>query len=242
MPRQNTPYENMRFKKKLGIGKTIARTFLAGAVSGAISLGVMQGFSGCKDKGLEKKVNEPNAIVQEVGTEDVNETDYVIDKPKIIDYEDLYNSLIKHEGIRDTAYLDSVGVLTIGIGFNLEKQGAQERIEKLGLNYDLVCDKKQKLSNEHIYSLMKEDIENSIFDAKKYVGDSWDNLDSDAKEIIINMSYNLGYPRLSGFKKLKQALISQDYETASKEMKDSKWYHQVGNRSKELVEKMNKIN
>ncbi len=231
-------------KKKL---KSLQNVIVLGAMIGT-TIGAQLLSTGYEAKlrtqertsGLEEKVNEPNAIVQEVGTEDVNEN-YVVEK-ETIDYNGLYKSLIKHEGIRDTAYLDSVGVLTIGIGFNLEKQGAQERIEKLGLNYDLVCDKKQKLSNEHIYSLMKEDIENSIFDAKKYVGDSWDNLDSDAKEIIINMSYNLGYPRLSGFKKLKQALISQDYETASKEMKDSKWYHQVGNRSKELVEKMNKIN
>ena len=231
-------------KKKL---KSLQNVIVLGAMIGT-TIGAQLLSTGYEAKlrtqertsGLEEKVNEPNAIVQEVGTEDVNEN-YVVEK-ETIDYNGLYNSLIKHEGIRDTAYLDSVGVLTIGVGFNLEKQGAQERIEKLGLNYDLVCDKKQKLSDEHIYSLMEEDIENSIFDAKKYVGDSWDNLDSDAKEIIINMSYNLGYPRLSGFKKLKQALISQDYETASKEMKDSKWYHQVGNRSKELVEKMNKIN
>jgi len=144
--------------------------------------------------------------------------------------------------IRDTAYLDSKGISTIGVGFNLEKQAAKERIEKLGLNYNLVYDKKQKLSKKQIYLFMKEDTETAISDAKKYVGDTWNNLDSDAKEIIIDMSYNLGYPKLSGFKKLKQALINQDYKTASEEMKDSKWYNQTGDRGKKLVEKMRKIN
>lgn len=43
------------------------------------------------------------------------------------------------EGTRSCVYKDSLGIKTIGIGFNLEKSGAKATIQNLGLNYDSVC-------------------------------------------------------------------------------------------------------
>jgi len=43
------------------------------------------------------------------------------------------------EGTRSCVYKDSLGIKTIGIGFNLEKSGAKATIQSLGLNYDSVC-------------------------------------------------------------------------------------------------------
>ena len=88
---------------------------------------------------------------------------------------------------------------------------------------------------------MKNDIETAISDAKNYVGENWNELDPKAREVIIDMAYNLGGPRLNKFKKLKEALKKQDYQTAADEMKDSKWYYDVGNRSKELINIMKSI-
>ena len=55
------------------------------------------------------------------------------------------------------------------------------------------------------------------------------------------MMFNLGYPRLSGFKKMRQAVIDGDWFEASVQMTDSKWYRQVPNRAKRLVERMKNI-
>ena len=55
------------------------------------------------------------------------------------------------------------------------------------------------------------------------------------------MSFNLGLTRLSKFKKLKTALLQRDYNSAAKEMMDSRWYGQVGRRSRELVKTMKSI-
>jgi lysozyme len=52
------------------------------------------------------------------------------------------------------------------------------------------------------------------------------------------MAFNLGRSRLGKFKKMIEAVNEGDYEKAAEEMIDSKWYHQVGNRSIELVEIM----
>lgn len=56
-----------------------------------------------------------------------------------MDYEAL---LIRYEGCRDTPYIDSVGVQTIGIGHNLHKplsQGAILRTTGTGLRRTLEC-------------------------------------------------------------------------------------------------------
>ena len=56
--------------------------------------------------------------------------------------------------------------------------------------------------------------------------------------VLVDMSFNLGKPKLMKFKKMIEALQRYDFETAADEMIDSAWYHQVGRRSKYLVNKM----
>jgi lysozyme len=58
------------------------------------------------------------------------------------------------------------------------------------------------------------------------------------QRVIVNMAFNLGYSRLKGFKRMLAAVSNRDYERAAKEMEDSKWYGQVGRRSKELCRLM----
>ena len=54
----------------------------------------------------------------------------------------------------------------------------------------------------------------------------------------MDMLFNLGLSRLSGFKRMFRALRKGDYDTASKEMLDSKWARQVGPRAKRLAKMM----
>ena len=53
--------------------------------------------------------------------------------------------------------------------------------------------------------------------------------------------FNLGYPRLSKFKGMKAGVDDADWNRAADEMVDSRWYEQVPNRAKRLVERMRKI-
>ena len=54
--------------------------------------------------------------------------------------------------------------------------------------------------------------------------------------VIIEMCFQLGYPRLCGFKKFKAALENKDYVTASAEMLDSRWAKQTPNRANGLAD------
>jgi lysozyme len=61
---------------------------------------------------------------------------------------------------------------------------------------------------------------------------------TNVQRVCVNMAFNLGRTRLSRFKKMITAVNEGKYAKAADEMIDSKWYGQVGNRSRELVELM----
>ena len=58
------------------------------------------------------------------------------------------------------------------------------------------------------------------------------------KAVLLDMCFNIGYTGLMKFKKMWFALGERDYPQASREMKDSSWYVQVGTRGKRNVEIM----
>ena len=51
----------------------------------------------------------------------------------------------------------------------------------------------------------------------------------------------MGRPRLSKFKKMNEAITNEDWIEASVQMEDSRWYNQVTNRAKRLVERMAQV-
>ena len=52
------------------------------------------------------------------------------------------------------------------------------------------------------------------------------------------MAFNLGINRLKKFKKFLAALQESDFETAAKEMIDSRWAEQVGPRATRLKDRI----
>ena len=124
--------------------------------------------------------------------------------------------LIRHEGLRLKPYKDSVGKLTIGVGRNLDDKG---------------------ITKEEAIHLLLNDIYDTMSDLDRTLP-WWRGLDEVRKAILINMCFNLGLPRLMTFRKMLKALEDRNYELAAKEMLDSKWAKQVGNRAIELSEMM----
>lgn len=122
--------------------------------------------------------------------------------------------LILHEGMKLKPYRCTAGKLTIGVGRNLEDRG---------------------ISEEEALFLLQNDIENVIKQLERY---SWyTGLDPVRQKVIIDMSF-MGMGSLLGFKKMIAALELGDYEEATKEMLDSRWAEQVGQRAVRLAEMM----
>ena len=124
----------------------------------------------------------------------------------------------KHEGYSKTAYKDTLGKLTIGIGF---------LVEALELDED-ICDKileRKLITNECILQRKLE---------------WYDNHPQEVKNILQNMFYQLHY-KLFDFKKTLHYIKTGKYEAGSIEMLDSLWAKQTPNRAKELSQRLAKV-
>jgi len=85
-----------------------------------------------------------------------------------------------------------------------------------------------------VWSCFLEDFEQAVTDTEALVPDLYEHPD-DIQRVLTNMAFNLGRNRLSKFRRMRKAINARNYAEAADEMVDSKWYHQVGRRSKELV-------
>lgn len=118
-------------------------------------------------------------------------------------------NLIENEALRLEPYRDTVGKLTIGVGRNLDDRG---------------------ISEEEALYLLSNDIEDVFAELEQKLA-CWQSLPNPQKIAVADMCFNLGWPRLSKFKKMLGALDRGDFSEAAKEALDSKWARQVGTRS-----------
>jgi GH24 family phage-related lysozyme (muramidase) len=140
----------------------------------------------------------------------------------------------KNEGVRNRVYLDSEGIPTIGIGFNLRRQDAPRLLSSLGYDYRSVLSGNIELKTEDILKLFENDLKRVILGANQLVS-NFEDLPDNAKLVVVDMVFNLGPSKFSKFRKTISALESLDFGPAADEMMDSRWYRQVGNRSKKNV-------
>lgn len=130
--------------------------------------------------------------------------------------ETLEDTLIRHEGLRLTPYRCTAGKLTIGIGRNLDDVGISEAEARL---------------------MLRNDIVNAEAELRRAF--SWfDRLSPLRQQVLVNMAFNIGLPRLKGFRNMLAALERGDYNRAAVEMLDSRWARQVKSRAVELSDWM----
>ena len=133
------------------------------------------------------------------------------------------------EGVVHEIYLDHLGYPTFGIG-HLVRETDPEAGWDVGTAIDAT----------RCIKAFESDIESVLSDCYKLYED-FDDLPEEAQQIIANMMFNLGHPRLSKFKGMKAGVDSEDWNRAADEMIDSRWYQQVGPRAERLVARMRAI-
>jgi lysozyme len=127
----------------------------------------------------------------------------------------LKSFIISHEGKRNYPYVDTVGKVTIGIGYNLTDRG---------------------LSDTWIDDQYEKDV--TYFNAQLLHDFPWyESLCDARKMVLIDMAF-MGYKSLKGFVRLFEALSEGEYEIASQEVLNSLWAQQVGHRAVEDAEIM----
>jgi len=128
----------------------------------------------------------------------------------------LEKMMIHHEGLRLKPYLDTVGVMTIGVGRNLSSNG---------------------ISNDEALYMLRRDL--AGFEAAlENQFQFYKQLSKLRQWVLISMAFNLGMKGLLGFKNMLSFMSLGNYHGASVEMLNSKWAKQVGQRAHDLAHLM----
>ena len=127
-------------------------------------------------------------------------------------------SMIKHhEGKRLEVYKDTVGKDTIGYG-HLVKPGE---------------DFSKGITDQQADEMFDKDFEHHVQGARTTPG--YNLADQKRKQAMVDLAYNMGPNWHKKFPKFSAAAKSGDWKTAAKELQNSKWYTQVGNRGRTIV-------
>ena len=143
-----------------------------------------------------------------------------------MDLEQLREQLEIDEGCIYEIYLDHLGFTTFGIG-HLVLESDPENGQEVGT----------PVSKDRVIDAFEQDVQTVLSDCAILYPD-FDELPEEAQQVIANMMFNMGRPRLSKFKGMKRGVDSRDWNAAADEMVDSAWYRQVTNRADRLVERM----
>ena len=142
-----------------------------------------------------------------------------------------YERLVLNEGKKKCVYLDSLGIPTVGIGFNLERSDARSRLTAVGANYNAVLKGSVCLTDQQIKQLFNQDMSDAVSCASSWLP-NWNMIDTSPQSALADMAFNLGCPRLRQFRRLRAALSRNppNYQDAAKEMRNSRWCRQVKSR------------
>jgi len=135
--------------------------------------------------------------------------------------------ITRWEGTRTACYKDTVGIATIGVGFNLQTPGAEACITNLGLDYNQVLSGACDLTPDQIDSLLENSIQSAIATARSVVP-TFDSLPDNQQLVLTDLAYNMGGTRLSAFHDTLTSIANQDWPSAATNLQASHWFNQVG--------------
>ena len=147
----------------------------------------------------------------------------------------------QYEGMIRTAMKETGGrkpVMTVGHGINVEEPHNKKLIPK-----DVV-EGKRPITDKEDEAAVKANQRIAASDSDKFGGQGFRKLDKRAQDVVEDMHYNMGAPRMGGFKKLKEATGAGDYRRMADEIrytdgktkkKESPYYQQTKGRAKEHV-------
>ena len=138
----------------------------------------------------------------------------------------LRDTLKIDEGVKYEIYNDHLGYPTFGIG-HLVVESDEEHGKPVGT----------PVSEDRVNSVFEKDVAIMIDEAKK-IFPNLDELPEEAQQAIVNMTFNMGRPRLSQFKKFIAGVNAGDWNKAAVEMMDSRWAKQVGARAERLRDRI----
>ncbi len=148
-----------------------------------------------------------------------------------MNFEKLREQLMYDEGVVYEIYEDHLGYATFGIG-HLVKETDPEYGQSVGT----------KVAYQRVMDCFREDCDVAVRECVILYGeDYFEDFPGEVQEILVNMMFNLGRPRLGKFKKMMAALKKEDWKEAAVEGRDSRWHKQVTKRAERLMSRLEKV-
>ena len=135
--------------------------------------------------------------------------------------EEIKQMIIKHEGKINRPYKDSLGLWTVGVG------------HLIGDGKSLPPEMNREFSDEEVMAMFEKDYAHHRSAAMNIPG--FDKLDGRGQGALTDLTFNMGPSWISKWPKLKKQLEEGDTQAAAKNLEQSKWYGQVGNRAPTIV-------
>ena len=130
---------------------------------------------------------------------------------------ELEKQIWNHEGFRSRVYLDPAGtIFVVGVGRNIQDKG---------------------ISKDEALYMLRNDIQECTADLLD-IFDNFGNLSEGRRMALIDMRFNLGRGGFREFKDMIRDVRKGSFDSAARHMMESKWYKQVGDRGKRLVNMM----
>lgn len=157
-----------------------------------------------------------------------------------------------NEGRRNVMYHDSLGIPTIGIGFNLQRDDAARALTLAGASLSDVM-AGGTLTNDQVDDLFEYSFRPIIQQARGslYIY-SFDALSDARRFVICDLVYNMGLATWMSFSGTREIIAQATHLTgdaaharygqAADHLENSAWYSQVGDRAKRNVAMMRSSN
>lgn len=148
-----------------------------------------------------------------------------------MDRKAVFETLKVDEGVEYKVYADHLGLHTFGVGHLIVESDPE-----WGQPFDT------PVSEERVWECFEKDLDTSISECYKLYGESeFDSFPEEVQQVVVNMMFNMGRPRLSGFKKFNAALLEGNWAQAAVEGRDSRWHKQVPNRAERLMSRLEAV-
>jgi len=145
--------------------------------------------------------------------------------------ENVFEQLKIDEGVEYEIYNDHLGYPTFGVG-HLVTEADAEHGQPVGT----------PISKDRVWECFQSDLDTAISECHALYGEGvFDSWPDEVQEVVVNMMFNMGRPRLSKFKNFAAALEEGDWARAAVEGRDSRWHQQVTNRAERLMVRLENI-
>jgi lysozyme len=139
----------------------------------------------------------------------------------------LKDMLARHEGVRFKPYKCPAGFNTIGIGHNYDANPLPKDTREY-------LDKHGEITPAMVDKLLDSDIAMALAACKRLYPE-FDGFSEQRQNALQDWLFNIGEGTARKFQVTNRAINEGRWDDAAQGMTNSRWFKQVGNRSKEIV-------